>query len=116
MRILLQRSFIIYRAPSYQKLARRRSLQHGPHAICPIMANKLCNIAARLSALTCVKISCRISRQLQNFPHHFQLLGKSKKKNRALTYNVCQKETFYLETAKTKLYMKNVANINIKLT
>jgi len=61
-------TFIIYRVPSHQKLARRRSSQHGPHAICPIIANKLCNIAAHLSALMCVKTSCRISRWLQNFP------------------------------------------------
>jgi len=56
-------TFIIYHVPSYQKLARRRSSQHGPHAICPIIANKLCNIAARLSALMCVK----------NFPQNFSL-------------------------------------------
>lgn len=117
MRILLQCSFIIYRVPSHQKLALRRSSQHGPHAICPIIANKLCNIAARLSALTCVKISYRISRRLQNFSHYFQLLGKSKKRDRALLYGTCQRETFYLILpAKLELYTKSVVNIEIKLS
>lgn len=108
---ILQSSFIIYRVPSHQKLARRRSSQHGPYAICPIIANKLCNIAARLSALTCAKISCRISRRLQKFPT--LLLGKFEKKYQASIY--LERNVFVnFKPPTLKLYVKNVGKL-IKL-